>query len=1533
MDSPSIANTRQKRRATEKKPGEKYAMLRELKLSGKSYLDTYKVREEHSIYETVTEEDYQTIVKGRLQEDDFVIDDDGSGYVDNGLEDWDREGEPDESDEDEEADVAGRTKGKGDKKRKRAKKDDADKVKVNGINNFFKRGTANAGVTKKVTTTANEEDFMADLFKDLENDVPQSPSIMSRSARPNQLPMTPTSLPRRPLTHRLDDPTTFAPPSTRNSLPRTTSVPVYDDEDMAPPKSEPAEDDTVDAFADDFGNDDTVDAFADAFDDDDIDLEAVMMEVDPPSDAVKPEPVPELIRLKPLQTQARDAHKPVTVVNASAHVVRPKPPPAPQRPTVVKPDVEGYQAWKAARAEIGGFGEGNAAATPQQGPAYGPGIGAAAEMKVLEEDGSLRIWWLDAYERQGVVYMFGKVFDRVTKAYVSCCVTINGIERNLFVLPRAKKMEKDNIGLDQEVTMKDVYNEFDAVCTRHRISKWGAKEVVRKYAFEVPGVPGESDYLKVVYSFEEPQLPNDLSGATFSHIFGTATTALELFLIKRNIMGPCWLEIKNAQISNKNISWCRVEIVVEDPKMVNPFKDGDRSAPQHAPPLVVMSLSMRTVMNHQKHMNEIAIIGAVVFQQVNIEDMTPIEKQPKQAFTVVRHLDDIPFPFLPGALHRQQPQIRVEKTELAMMNYLIGTVLDQTNHPIIVANIQKADPDIIVGHNFVGFDLDVLLHRMKALRIEHWSRIGRLKRSQWPKLQAGAGGMGDTTYSERMVMSGRLMCDTYLAAKELIRSKSYSLTQLATSQLGIKREDIEYDRVPVYFASAPELVHVISHCEFDAILAAGLMFKLQVLPLMKQLTNLAGNLWSRTMVGGRAERNEYLLLHEFHKNKFVCPDKIFGKVAAVPEDDDDDGEKPETTTKKGGRRKPAYSGGLVLEPKKGFYDKFVLLLDFNSLYPSIIQEYNICFTTVQRGESLVRGRRADSGSPGSGIAARSVAARNQEPRRSEARGEEVNEGSHDVAVKDGSIMAIYLLFIYLVLATHLMTQLDIRQKALKLTANSMYGCLGFPHSRFYAKPLAMLITSKGREILQNTVDLAEGQNLNVIYGDTDSIMIYTNESEVAKVREIGNEFKKKVNERYKLLEIEIDGLFQHMLLLKKKKYAALVVEERDGALIQTIETKGLDIVRRDWCGLSHDSSEKVLGLILSELDREEVVDQMHKYLQQVGQETRAGLIPIDKFVINKGLTKNPEDYADAKNQPHVQVALRLKKRGISIRAGDTVPYAICTAEGVVDGTKFAERAYHPDDVRREGSGLQIDIEWYLSQQVHPPIARLCAPIEGTDTARIADCLGLDPSRFHTASIPGSVAANELYTLDSQISDEERFRDVELFKPRCQKCLESNVFQGVVRREGDLTKPGLVCPNNPCDGVLSVHSLQAQLLVAIRAHVRRYYDGWMVCDSCESRTRMVSVYGKRCLKPSCSGGTMASEYSDTALYTQLLYYSSLFDFDKAKKRSEKTEHGVIEQVYGLHRETFTALKKLVDQYLERSGRKYVNLSRLFNFCKI
>lgn len=107
------------------------------------------------------------------------------------------------------------------------------------------------------------------------------------------------------------------------------------------------------------------------------------------------------------------------------------------------------------------------------------------------------------------------------------------------------------------------------------------------------------------------------------------------------------------------------------------------------------------------------------------------------------------------------------------------------------------------------------------------------------------------------------------------------------------------------------------------------------------------------MNGGRAERNEYILLHEFHRLKYIRPDKQWGKKAApVKVEQVEGGEGGESKTSKGKRDK--YKGGLVFEPKRGLWDKFILVMDFNSLYPSIIQEYNIDFTTVDLQDFDVR---------------------------------------------------------------------------------------------------------------------------------------------------------------------------------------------------------------------------------------------------------------------------------------------------------------------------------------------------------------------------------------------------------------------------------------------------------------------------------------------------------------------------------------------------------------------------------------------------
>lgn len=161
------------------------------------------------------------------------------------------------------------------------------------------------------------------------------------------------------------------------------------------------------------------------------------------------------------------------------------------------------------------------------------------------------------------------------------------------------------------------------------------------------------------------------------------------------------------------------------------------------------------------------------------------------------------------------------------------------------------------------------------------------------------------------------------------------------------RSELDNEAALKTWATTKEgLMKYVTHCEADTYFIAALSLRLQMLSLTKVLTNLAGNSWARTLSGTRAERNEYILLHEFHRNKYICPDKYSMKLQKAEERMEDE---EESTDKK---KKEKYKGGLVFEPEKGLYDRFVLVMDFNSLYPSIIQEFNICFTTVDRSATV-----------------------------------------------------------------------------------------------------------------------------------------------------------------------------------------------------------------------------------------------------------------------------------------------------------------------------------------------------------------------------------------------------------------------------------------------------------------------------------------------------------------------------------------------------------------------------------------------------
>jgi len=118
----------------------------------------------------------------------------------------------------------------------------------------------------------------------------------------------------------------------------------------------------------------------------------------------------------------------------------------------------------------------------------------------VEEDGSLRMFWTDYTEVNGSLCLFGKVQDKKSKKFVSCFVKIDNILRKLFFLPREYR-QKNSEDTTDEIEMKDVYEEVDELMGRMRVGMHKIKPCTRKYAFELPGIPREGEYLKLLYPY------------------------------------------------------------------------------------------------------------------------------------------------------------------------------------------------------------------------------------------------------------------------------------------------------------------------------------------------------------------------------------------------------------------------------------------------------------------------------------------------------------------------------------------------------------------------------------------------------------------------------------------------------------------------------------------------------------------------------------------------------------------------------------------------------------------------------------------------------------------------------------------------------------------------------------------------------------------------------------------------------------------------------------------------------------------------
>ncbi|MBI4019861.1 MAG: hypothetical protein HY367_00900 [Candidatus Aenigmarchaeota archaeon] len=568
--------------------------------------------------------------------------------------------------------------------------------------------------------------------------------------------------------------------------------------------------------------------------------------------------------------------------------------------------------------------------------------------------------------------------------------------------------------------------------------------------------------------------------------------------------------------------------------------------------------------------------------------------------------------------------------------------------------VEGFDPDIITGYNINNFDLPYLLDRMRRNGVR--PVFGRCTQKAVTSRKVGL--------RYKATIFGRVVVDSYEIVKKDFSLKRYDLNTVAEQLLKQSKASVKHSEIEkLWKGGIEDFTRLVEYCRQDSVLAMNLVKALNIMDKYVALAKVSGILLQDTIGAGETTRIEHYLLREFNRAGYVMPCKPDPKEVGQRET----------------RSMEELKGGFVIDPSKKLHSS-VLVFDFRAMYPSIIRTFNICPTTLVAGNVGVKAVETPSG-------ARFV----------------------DKDVMEGVLPRI----LERMMKQRMLVQKKLKangldpdrrrvlygeQWALKIMANAFYGHIGYARARIYDLVVANAITACGRDIIQNTKKLIEEKyGYSVVYGDTDSVMVHVDGDDLENMAEIGREVSGYITKQLPgIMELQFEKIFKRFLPLAKKRYFALYASRNDdGSWKEGIEMKGVETVRRDWCGLVSDTVKDVVEIILKKEDTKEAV----RYFKGLAEKLLKGEIPIQKLVITKTITKQPRSYAGM--QPHIELAKKMQARspGEAPGIGDRVGYVIVKGMGLV-----SKRAEDPAYILERG--LQVDSRYYIENQLMPPLERI-----------------------------------------------------------------------------------------------------------------------------------------------------------------------------------------------------------------------------------
>ena len=518
--------------------------------------------------------------------------------------------------------------------------------------------------------------------------------------------------------------------------------------------------------------------------------------------------------------------------------------------------------------------------------------------------------------------------------------------------------------------------------------------------------------------------------------------------------------------------------------------------------------------------------------------------------------------------------------------------------------IREEDPDVITGYNIDGYDIPKILEQAQKVGIKtlNWGR----DRSEPRPIQ------------KFWRLTGRLIVDAWWAVRTELRPKQETLNAVSKLLLNEEKMDVSAKNMDAEWLQDKD--KVLRYCRQDASLALRVLEKVGRIRKNLDLAAVSRLPVDDVLNSGSSMLVDSILIR--------AADRAIPRVG-VPMtgnfDTDDE----------------AIEGGYVHEIEPGLYH-WVCVLDFKSMYPSLIISKNICFTT-----------RDDNGTNVSPVGVHFLS-REEKPGILPTMMSNLMKARDDTKAKMKAAKTPEEVRYY-----------DGLQAAIKVLMNSFYGVFASSFYRFTDRSIGSSITAYARERTKGIIQELESEGRHVIYSDTDSVFVQSPHPNLKESIQFGTELADRFSKEGGSLEFEkiMEPLFSHG---KKKRYVGRMVWPKEELVI-----RGYEIRRTDSFELQSEALMAVFDKIM-----DEKMDEAVKIAKQYVQDTLCGKEPIEKLVISKGC-RPFNQYAKPDSQLTVQVAKKLMASGEQFVPGMKVSWIVTNskkspqeAEPYVSGRKF-----------------------------------------------------------------------------------------------------------------------------------------------------------------------------------------------------------------------------------------------------------------------